>query len=38
MFENSEPARAGGAPWSVIAGLAIFAVLLTLGYALVGNS
>jgi hypothetical protein len=37
MFERSKPGRAQGAPWSVIGGLAVFAVLLTLGYALLGR-
>jgi hypothetical protein len=36
MFENSVLARPEGTPWSVIGGLAAFAVLLVLGYALVG--
>jgi hypothetical protein len=36
MFENSVQAQPEGIPWGVIAGLAAFAVLLVLGYALVG--
>jgi hypothetical protein len=36
MFENSVQVRPEGIPWGVIAGLAAFAVLLVLGYALVG--
>lgn len=37
MLENPEQAPPKGAPWSVIGGLAAFAVLLTLGYALLGR-
>ncbi len=37
MFETSLQAQPEGAPWSVIAGLAAFAVLLALGYLLVGS-
>ena len=36
MFENSLQAKPQGVSWGVIAGLAAFAVLLFLGYALVG--
>jgi uncharacterized membrane protein len=36
MFENSVQAQSEGIPWGVIAGLAAFAVMLVLGYAVVG--
>jgi hypothetical protein len=36
MFERSAQSTPGGVSWYVIAGLAAFAVLLFLAYALVG--
>lgn len=37
MFEHSRQSRREGTSWTVIAGLAVFAVLLALGYALWGR-
>jgi hypothetical protein len=37
MFENSLQAQPEGTPWSVIAGLAVFVVLIMLGSVLVGG-